>query len=56
LSAFAFVHVVSGEVPGISLVIGELLLVSGALLAVRTVRAGQSKSAIKSLNQATGVG
>ena len=39
LSAFVFVHVVSGSLPGATLVIGELLLLAGALLAVRTVRA-----------------
>jgi drug/metabolite transporter (DMT)-like permease len=38
LSAFVFVHLVSGAVPGPTLVIGELLLLAGALLAVRAVR------------------
>lgn len=45
LSAFAFVHLVTGSIPGASLVIGELLLLAGALLAVRTVRTPQSDHA-----------
>jgi drug/metabolite transporter (DMT)-like permease len=60
LSAFVFVHLVTGSLPGVTLVIGELLLLSGALLAVRTVRVptepAQSNSAISSSNQAFGVG
>lgn len=35
LSAFVFVHLVDGSLPGPTLVTGELLLLSGALLAVR---------------------
>jgi len=38
LSAFVFVHLVSGSLPGPSMVVGELLLLAGALLAVRSVR------------------
>jgi len=38
LSAFVFVHLVSATIPGPSMVIGELLLLAGALLAVRNVR------------------
>lgn len=38
LSAFVFVHLLSGAIPGPTLVIGELLLLAGALLAVRAVR------------------
>lgn len=38
LSAFVFVHLLSRSVPGFALVTGELLLLAGALLAVRTVR------------------
>ena len=55
LSAFVFVHLVTGTVPGFALVTGELLLLAGALLAVRTVRP-QSKAAIRSSTQAFGVG
>ena len=59
LSAFVFVHLVTGSLPGFSLVIGELLLLSGALLAVRAVRTpterAQSKSSVSSSNKPFGV-
>jgi len=38
LSAFVFVHLVSGSLPSVTLVSGELLLLAGALLAVRSVK------------------
>jgi drug/metabolite transporter (DMT)-like permease len=37
LSAFLFIHLVTASVPGVTLLVGELLLLAGALLAVRTV-------------------
>ncbi|MEQ8842838.1 MAG: EamA family transporter [Acidimicrobiales bacterium] len=49
LTAFVFVHLVTGTLPGFTLVIGELLLLSGALLAVRGVRTptvAQSRKAL----------
>ena len=49
LSAFVFVHLVTGTIPGPTLVTGELLLMAGALLAVRTVRipaVAQSRKAL----------
>ncbi len=56
LSAFVFVHLVTATLPSIPLVTGELLLLAGALLAVRAVNPAQSNRAISSSNQATGVG
>ena len=59
LSAFVFVHLVAFELPTMTVLIGELLLLSGALLAVRRGalkrQVAWSKRSISSSNQAFGV-
>jgi drug/metabolite transporter (DMT)-like permease len=59
LSAFVFVHLVAFALPTSTVLIGELLLLAGALLAVHRVADQplvRSNSAIRSSNQAFGVG
>jgi drug/metabolite transporter (DMT)-like permease len=60
LSAFVFVHLVAFEFPNTTVLSGELLLLAGALLAVRRVevvgQTASSNNAISSSNQALGVG